>query len=148
LYIVPRQTTQFSPTRELTYTTLATICAAGKQPYCSPPNNSNFPHKAKAITYKTWYRVVSPLKVSRFAPLNRYYIIIDEVFFDNFFVIIYLLGDKVYQLLAHGRWFSPGTPASSTTNTGRHDIAEILRKVTLKHHKSNYLFIITIPTIF
>jgi hypothetical protein len=24
--------------------------------------------------------------------------------------------DKVYQLLAHGRWFSPGTPASSTTN--------------------------------
>ena len=23
--------------------------------------------------------------------------------------------DKVYQLLAHGRWFSPGTPASSTT---------------------------------
>jgi hypothetical protein len=27
----------------------------------------------------------------RFAPLNRYYIIVDEVFFDNFFVIIYLL---------------------------------------------------------
>jgi hypothetical protein len=23
-------------------------------------------------------------------------------------------GDKVYQLLAHGQWFSPGTPASST----------------------------------
>jgi hypothetical protein len=39
--------------------------------------------------------------------------------------------DKVYQLLAHGRWFSPGTPASSTTKTGRHDIAEILLKVTL-----------------
>jgi hypothetical protein len=31
--------------------------------------------------------------------------------------------DKVYQLLAHGRWFSPGTPASSITKTGRHDIA-------------------------
>jgi hypothetical protein len=30
---------------------------------------------------------------------------------------------KVYQLLAHGRWFSPDTPASSTTKTGRHDIA-------------------------
>ena len=28
--------------------------------------------------------------------------------------------DKVYQLLAHGRWFSPGTPASSNTKTGRH----------------------------
>jgi len=34
-------------------------------------------------------------------------------------------------LLAHGRWFSPGTPASSTTKTGRHDIAEILMKVAL-----------------
>jgi hypothetical protein len=40
--------------------------------------------------------------------------------------------DKVYQLLAHGRWFSP---ASSTTKTGRHDIAEILLKVALKHQK-------------
>jgi hypothetical protein len=36
--------------------------------------------------------------------------------------------DKVYQLLAHGRWFSP---ASSTTKTGRHNIAEILLKVAL-----------------
>ena len=32
--------------------------------------------------------------------------------------------DKVYQLLAHGRWFSPGTPASSTTKSGRHGIAD------------------------
>jgi hypothetical protein len=39
--------------------------------------------------------------------------------------------DKVYQLLAHGQWFSPGTPASSTTKTGRHDINEILLKVAL-----------------
>jgi hypothetical protein len=45
--------------------------------------------------------------------------------------------DKVYLLPAHGRWFSPGTPASSTTKTGRHDIAEILLKVALKHQKSN-----------
>jgi hypothetical protein len=44
--------------------------------------------------------------------------------------------DKVYQLLVHGRWFSPGTPASSTTKTGSHDIAEILLKVALKHQKS------------
>ena len=47
------------------------------------------------------------------------------------------VSDKVYQLLAHGRWFSPGTPASSTTKTRRHDIAEILLKVALKHQKSN-----------
>jgi hypothetical protein len=37
--------------------------------------------------------------------------------------------DKVYKLLAHSRWFSP---ASSTSITGRHDIAEILLKVVLK----------------
>jgi len=36
-----------------------------------------------------------------------------------------------YQLHAHGQWFSMGTPASSTTKTGRHDIAEILLKMTL-----------------
>jgi hypothetical protein len=40
-------------------------------------------------------------------------------------------------LLAHGRWFSPGTPASSTTITGRHDIAEILLKVALNTQKIN-----------
>jgi hypothetical protein len=39
--------------------------------------------------------------------------------------------ETAYQLLAHGRWFSPGTPASFTTKTGRHDIAEILLKVVL-----------------
>ena len=30
--------------------------------------------------------------------------------------------DKAYQLIAHDRWFSPGTPASSTTKTDHHDI--------------------------
>jgi hypothetical protein len=39
-------------------------------------------------------------------------------------------------LLAHGWWFFPGTPAASITKTGRHDIAEILLKVALKHNKS------------
>jgi hypothetical protein len=34
-------------------------------------------------------------------------------------------------LFAHGQWFSLNTPASSTTKAGRHDIAEILLKVTL-----------------
>ena len=49
--------------------------------------------------------------------------------------------DKVYQLLAHGRWFSLGTSASSTTKSGRHDIAEILLKValnTINQIKSNH----------
>ena len=46
--------------------------------------------------------------------------------------------DKVYHLLAHGQWFSPCTPASSTTETGCHEwhdddipVAEILLKVAL-----------------
>ena len=40
-----------------------------------------------------------------------------------------------------GRWFSPGTPASFTTKTGRHDIAEILLKMalnTINQIKSNH----------
>jgi hypothetical protein len=41
--------------------------------------------------------------------------------------------DKVYQLLAHGRWFSPGTPPLKLVAM----IAEILLKVVLKHQKSN-----------
>jgi len=52
--------------------------------------------------------------------------------------------DKIYQLLAHCRWFSPGTPASSTTKYGRHDIAEILLKVVLNTKnqiKSNLYYI-------
>jgi hypothetical protein len=42
-----------------------------------------------------------------------------------------LVSDKAYQVLSHGRWFSPGTPASSINKTGGHDIAEILLKVAL-----------------
>jgi len=63
-----------------------------------------------------------------------------------------------YQLLAQGRWFSPGTPAFSTTKTGRYDIAEILLKVAFpfklvtmillkvasKHQKSNQSIIVSI----
>jgi len=45
------------------------------------------------------------------------------------------VSDKVYQLLAHGRWFSPGTLASSTTKIGRHDIAES----GVVHNKSNHI---------
>jgi hypothetical protein len=40
--------------------------------------------------------------------------------------------DTVYQLLAHGQWFSQGSPVSSTNKTGHYDIAEI----GVKHQKS------------
>ena len=48
-----------------------------------------------------------------------------------------LQGDKAYQLLAHGRWFSPGTLAYSTTKASRHNIAEILLKVAFSTKESN-----------
>jgi hypothetical protein len=57
---------------------------------------------------------------------------------------VLVIGYKVYQLLAHDRWFSP---ASSTTKTGRHDIAEILLKMALKHQKSNQIKIFTRCTV-
>jgi len=41
------------------------------------------------------------------------------------------LCDKVCQWLAAGRWFSPGTPVSSTNKSDRHDITEIWLKVAL-----------------
>jgi hypothetical protein len=41
-----------------------------------------------------------------------------------------------YKLLAIDRWFYPGIPASSTTKTGRHDIADKLMKVALNTIKS------------
>jgi hypothetical protein len=52
---------------------------------------------------------------------------------------VHSTSDKVYQLLAHGQWFSPGTPTSSTTKTGCHDIAEILLKVALNTKNQNQI---------
>jgi hypothetical protein len=46
----------------------------------------------------------------------------------------------VYQLLANGRWLSPGTPAK----TGFHDIAEILLKVALNDLQQDCCFLIVL----
>ena len=51
------------------------------------------------------------------------------------------LCDQVCQLLATGRWFSPGTPVSPTNKTDRHDITEILLKVALSTIKPNHAII-------
>ena len=53
--------------------------------------------------------------------------------------VLYLHHDLYNDMLAHGRWFSPGTPASSTTKTGRHNIAEILLKVALNTKNQNQI---------
>ena len=39
--------------------------------------------------------------------------------------------DGCHYVLVTGRWFSPGSPVSSTYKTDRHDIPEILLKVAL-----------------
>jgi len=80
------------------------------------PNNSY-----KSITNTAWVR-------ARLCKLQKRY------------TRLAATSDKVYQLLAHGRLFSPGTPTSSTTKTGRHDIAEILLKVALNTKNSNSNF--------
>ena len=53
------------------------------------------------------------------------------------------LCDKVCQWHATGQWFSPSTPVSSTNKTDRHNITEILLKVTLNtiNQKSNLTMI-------
>ena len=88
------------------------------------PNNSY-----KPITSKAWVRAWLCILQKRYTRLAA-------------------ASDKVYQLLAHGRWFSAGTPASSTPKVGRHDIAEILLKVALKHNKSIKYFQITVTCTY
>jgi hypothetical protein len=51
--------------------------------------------------------------------------------------------DKVCQWLMTGRWFSLGTPVSSTNKTDRHDITEILLKVASYAINLNLIFIIS-----
>ena len=58
------------------------------------------------------------------------------------FVTTYLCN----QVLAAGRWFSQGTPISSTNKTDRHNITEILLKValnTITPLHPNTIFIVT-----
>jgi hypothetical protein len=53
-------------------------------------------------------------------------------------LLFYWKGVLIFnQLLAQGRWLSPGTLASSSTKTGRHDIADILLKVALNKINQN-----------
>jgi hypothetical protein len=51
-----------------------------------------------------------------------------------------LINVKKNLWFAHGQWFSPGTPASFTTKTGRHEIAEILLKVVLNTKNCIFVF--------
>ena len=90
-----------------------------------------FPHFFSSLSITSEYQIyevylcnlcLSPLTLWVRIPLRRS-------------VLDTTLCDKVCQWLVTGRWYSPGTPVSSTNKTEHHDIAEILLKGALKHHK-------------
>ena len=83
--------------------------------------------QVRYLDYLTTHTSLSPIR-RKFAP--------GFVNYKNGCTRLAASSDKVYKLLAHGRWFSQSTPASPTTKTGRNDIAEILLKVASKHQKS------------
>ena len=92
--------------------------------FCLTPNYCWGGRDRMAVGYITTYtkkyvrnQCLSPLTLVRL-PLRRG-------------VLDTTLCDKVCQWRVAGRWFSPGTPVSSTNNTDRHDITEIFLKVAL-----------------
>ena len=54
------------------------------------------------------------------------------------------LFDKVCQWLPTVRWFSLGTPVSSTNKTDHHDITEILLKVTLNTINHSWMIVLNL----
>jgi hypothetical protein len=69
-----------------------------------------------------------------------------QIYMDKQSVLDTTVCDKVCQLPAEGRWFSPGTPVSATNGIDPCDITEILLKValntiTLTHMVKNFVFI-------
>ena len=53
--------------------------------------------------------------------------------------------DKVCQRLAAGRWFSAGSPVSSSNKTDRHNITEMLLKVSLNTISNNPIHTVKNP---
>ena len=93
-------------------------------------------HWVRQLDYLATHTSLSPIRRG-FAP--------GFINYKKGYTRIATASDQVYQLHAHGRWFSPGTPVSSTTKTGRHDIAEILLKVALNtiiNKSINQLFLL------
>jgi hypothetical protein len=73
---------------------------------------------AVAVQSFKYWNILTPLTLRVRTPLRR-------GVFDT------TLCDKVCQWHAAGRWFSPGTPVSSTNKTNGHDKTDILLKVAL-----------------
>ena len=104
----------------------STIRTRGKQPIITP-YSINKGAVVMSWSYGSWIynylcnQCLSPLKLWVRIPLKAR---------------CTTLCDKVCQWLAEGRWFSLGTPVSSTNKTYHHDITEILLKVALNTIKT------------
>ena len=101
-----------------------------------------------APSFVNYKKGCTPLATANGLPKNSYKPIINTGGFASSFVNykkgcirLAAASDKVYQLLAHGRWFSPGTPASSTTKTGIHVIAEsgVKCQKSINHKPSSFM---------
>ena len=102
------------------------------------------------FSFRHWVRSLDLTTHTRLSPIRRGFAP-GFVNYEKGCTRLAAASDKVYQLLAHGRWFCPGTQASSTTKTGRHDIAEILLKVPLNTiNQSNKIFwhCVVCPSIY
>jgi hypothetical protein len=64
---------------------------------------------------------------------------------DSWRGVIDTICDHVCQWLAAGRWFSLGTPVSSTNKTNHHNITEILLKMVLNTDKPWFVYYFWTP---
>ena len=101
--------------------------------------------------YSTWWPNKSISKITMIVSFHCLSISLLYLFvYCNLSIsFLYLFVDCI--TMVHGRCFSPSTPASSTTKTGRHDIAEVLLKVSLNtiNHKSiNLIFTDNIISLY
>jgi hypothetical protein len=79
--------------------------------------------------------------INRFVEYIKIKLIFSQNEGVNYFNILLIWSTNNAVRLAAARWFSSGTPVSSTNKADRHDITEILLKVALNtitlsyHHK-------------
>jgi hypothetical protein len=97
-----------------------------KQKSCIWPSNEHFCQVwFKSVLLFQWPSTVKILLKSVGLVHSRHHIIISSKL-----SLVQKIADlKVCQWFAEGRWFSLGTPVSSTNKTDRHDITKILLKV-------------------
>jgi hypothetical protein len=117
-----------------TYVTLTNTCYTHQHMWYSPTHMSHSPTHVILTNTRgaQWVTSLDLTAHTSLSPIRREFAP-SFVNYEKGCTRLAAWSDIAYQMLAHGQWFSPGTPASSTTKTGRHDIAKILVKMALKH---------------